>query len=73
VSVLKVNAGVGGDALDAQVEVANSFPCSLIRENLGWFQDEDGGALAGDFFGDGAGDGASDLFFAVEKERYGTI
>ena len=50
----EVDSGVGGDAVDGQTPVAGAFAGGLVGEHLRRFEDVDGGALAGEGFGDGA-------------------
>lgn len=65
----KVDAGVGGDAFDYDVPVADAFARGFIGEALRRLEDVDGGAPAREIFGDGPRDGAADLFVAVEQQN----
>ena len=53
----EVDARVRGDAGDAEFEVADAFAGGLVGEPLGGLEDEDGGGLRREFFGDGTRDG----------------
>jgi len=64
---------VRGNALNVQAIVADAFASGFIGEALSGFEDEDSGALVGEFFGDRTGDRAADLFIAVEEQGYGTV
>ena len=73
VAAVEVDAGVGGDAFDGDLVVADAFAGGLVGEALRGFEDEDGGAGLGDLFRDGAGDRAADLFVGVEEEGDGAV
>jgi len=73
VAAVEVDAAVRGNALNVEAVIADAFACGFIGEALSGFEDEDSGALVGEFFGDGAGDRAADLFVAVEEQGYGTV
>jgi hypothetical protein len=71
VALLEIDAGMGTDAGDVDVEVAYTFAGGFEGESLGRLKDEDGGGFFGELLGDRAGDRAADLLLADEEEGDG--